>query len=332
MMDCCERHSTFGIGVPSSCEDIMLQISPSFPDSDKMAFVLSLTCLSDNVHGTTLKCVVKFATGHPYPNATVSSLQEKLKSYIYNLQRGKLVYQSVVHDLSKNKSQLIDLNRAHKLWPQQAETMLKDNIKLLFEEEIKARTNIQHTCACCSMHYTCQTFSCVPISDLDLGVLETPEDWEHVWNDRQCDGALASLLLDKSGVFVNANESCELTLCNNCHCALQKPHMPKFALANYLSPGTIPDILRDLTPVEESMVTLCCGRCIMVQLKTMHGGLDSQCAFCGHMIFHLQNPGNLAMKLPPSIEDILAPICILFVGAMKLLMKWIQEHAKLLVV
>ncbi|KAK2462432.1 hypothetical protein APHAL10511_005566 [Amanita phalloides] len=36
--------------------------------------------------------------------------------------------------------------------------------------------------------------------------------------------------------------------------------------------------------------------------------------------------------LPPSIEDILAPICVLFIGASCPTMNWIRDHAKPLIV
>ncbi|KAF8317808.1 hypothetical protein F5887DRAFT_906295 [Amanita rubescens] len=83
------------------------------------------------------------------------------------------------------------------------------------------------------------------------------------------------------------------------------------------------------------MIALCRARCIMVQLKTMHGGGNSgnaQCAYRGHTIFHQQDIGQLATILPPSIEDILAPICVLFIGSHKPSLDWIRRHAKPFVV
>lgn len=64
--DCCPhglsvsgagRHSAMPVGIPSFCEDIVMQIRPSFPDADTMAFVLSLACLSFDVHSLRLPLV-----------------------------------------------------------------------------------------------------------------------------------------------------------------------------------------------------------------------------------------------------------------------------------
>ncbi|KAF8344829.1 hypothetical protein F5887DRAFT_839825, partial [Amanita rubescens] len=83
------------------------------------------------------------------------------------------------------------------------------------------------------------------------------------------------------------------------------------------------------------MIALCRARCIMVQLKTMRGGnsgQNAQRAYRGHTIFHQQDVGQFATLLPPSIEDILTPICVLFIGAHKPSLDWIRQHAKPLVV
>lgn len=224
------------------------------------------------------------------------------------------------------------MNHAANLWPPHVEQNLQDRIKVLFEEQIIANSTFSNTCTSCSVHYSLGSSCHVPLCELDLAILERPDEWAHVHTDRAVNGPLANLLLDNSGVFHVANDSIKLSLCKDCFCTLQAPQMPKFALANFLCPGSVLDVLRDLTTVEESMVALCQARCIMVQLKAMHGGFNAQRAFWGHTIFHLQSPSGLTTKLPPSINEILAPTCVLFVGTTKPSMKWIHEHAKPLVV
>ncbi|KAF8310444.1 hypothetical protein F5887DRAFT_910819 [Amanita rubescens] len=83
------------------------------------------------------------------------------------------------------------------------------------------------------------------------------------------------------------------------------------------------------------MIALCRARCIMVQLKTLRGAdnvQNAQRAYRGHTIFHQQDVSQFATMLPPSIEDILAPICVLFIGSRKPSLEWIRQHAKPLVV
>jgi hypothetical protein len=327
----CEQGLPSSVPIPTFCYDVQLQIRPSLPDVDLMAFVLSLACLGLNVHGTTLKCILEFATSVSQ-DGSGPSRRQRLKSYIYCLRKGKSVYQTVLWGLFKNHSQFTELYCAANLWPPPADLALNECIKLMFEEWIKSDSTLHQTCASCLVHYTSRSFTRVSTSDVDLGVLEMPDEWADVHRDSPCDGPFTNILLDKRGTFIRAGASPELILCHDCHCALQRPRMPKFALANYLYPGAVPHILRDLTPVEESMVALCQARCIMVQLKSMRGGFNVQPAYRGHTIFHLQSPSNLATKLPPSIDDILAPICVLFVGATKPSMKWIRENGKPLVV
>ena len=338
-MDCCSAEfschdpcSSFIGDGPSFCEDVGMQIRPSLPDADRTAFLLSLACLDPDVHASTLRFILDITTGHSYPDGSVFLLRDVLRAHIYSLRMGKSVYQSVLRGLLKNNRRITELNRAANLWPHLAEQTLQDKVKVLFEEQIIANSTFSLTCTSCSIHYTSRAFSRVPLCELDLAILEIPDGWAHVRTDSAPDGPLANLLLNNKGVFHGANDAIELSLCKDCHCALEKPRMPKFALANFLCPGSVPDVLRDLTAVEESMVALCRARCIMVQLKAMCGSFNAQRAFRGHTIFHLQNPSNIATKLPPSIDEILAPISVLFVGATKPSMKWIRAHLKPLVV
>ena len=103
-------------------------------------------------------------------------------------------------------------------------------------------------------------------------------------------------------------------------------------MANYLYFGDVPDVLRDLSVVEENMIALCRARCILVQLRTMRGGANSQRAYRGHTIFHQQDTTKVFSLVPPDIEDILSPICVLFIGSTRPSVKWIRENAKPLVV
>ena len=71
----------------------------------------------------------------------------------------------------------------------------------------------------------------------------------------------------------------------------------------------------------------------MVQLKSIRGGEQcSQRAFRGHTIFHQQYVGKITTLLPPSIEEVLLHICVLFIGPKKLQDDWIRQHAKPLLV
>ncbi|KAF8236101.1 hypothetical protein L208DRAFT_1253148 [Tricholoma matsutake] len=50
----------------------------------------------------------------------------------------------------------------------------------------------------------------------------------------------------------------ELNLCNSCLSMLQRQKTPALALANHSFLGPMPPELKDLTSIEESMITLLC--------------------------------------------------------------------------
>ncbi|KAI9059611.1 hypothetical protein FKP32DRAFT_1614095 [Trametes sanguinea] len=52
----------------------------------------------------------------------------------------------------------------------------------------------------------------------------------------------------------------------------------------------------------------------------------------GHIIIHPQRPERLDAVLPPSVSDIVTPICVIFVGAKPPTVQWLQENAQPLVV
>ncbi|KIK59521.1 hypothetical protein GYMLUDRAFT_109655, partial [Collybiopsis luxurians FD-317 M1] len=54
----------------------------------------------------------------------------------------------------------------------------------------------------------------------------------------------------------------------------------------------------------------------------------SQRGFKGNVIIFPQQPGLIASLLPPSIDELISPICVMFVGSTKPTPEWICNHAK----
>ncbi|KAG1808504.1 hypothetical protein EV424DRAFT_1271787, partial [Suillus variegatus] len=52
----------------------------------------------------------------------------------------------------------------------------------------------------------------------------------------------------------------------------------------------------------------------------------------GNVIIFPQRPSKVLETLPPSIEDVLTPICVLFVGSSPPTIDWLRKHAKPLIV
>ncbi|KAG1871658.1 hypothetical protein F4604DRAFT_1881096 [Suillus subluteus] len=52
----------------------------------------------------------------------------------------------------------------------------------------------------------------------------------------------------------------------------------------------------------------------------------------GHLIVYPQNPSHLIDILPPPMEDVLTPICVLFMGSSPPTHEWLKRHAMPLIV
>ncbi|KAI9065777.1 hypothetical protein FKP32DRAFT_1567163, partial [Trametes sanguinea] len=102
--------------------------------------------------------------------------------------------------------------------------------------------------------------------------------------------------------------------------------------------GPVPPALRDLTFIEEQIIALSRAKTCIVHLRT-DGETDdapvlasNQRGLKGHVIIHPQRPEKLARVLPPSIGDIITPICVIFVGLERPSREWLEKKAKPLVV
>ncbi|KAJ7865848.1 hypothetical protein B0H13DRAFT_1636891, partial [Mycena leptocephala] len=143
------------------------------------------------------------------------------------------------------------------------------------------------------------------------------------------EGPLRDLLLDPDGVsFSNDGDSPVLSLCKSCHSYLKRKKMPALSLANRTFLGAVPSELKDLTVIEEAMIARCRSKCWILQLKA-----DNDDVVLQRTHYHLpQQPSKVADVLPPSIEEITAPVCVLFVGSSAPTAEWLREHAKPLAV
>ncbi|KAK0186282.1 hypothetical protein F5146DRAFT_936137 [Armillaria mellea] len=83
------------------------------------------------------------------------------------------------------------------------------------------------------------------------------------------------------------------------------------------------------------MIALCQAKCMILQLKEEDGAINlptTQHGLKGNVIIYPQRPSDIMSMLPPSLEEITSPICILFVGLQAPSQDWLRNHAKLLAV
>ncbi len=224
-------------------------------------------------------------------------------------------------------------------WPTVIPQTLKDKIAANFRSEI-SREHLQ-TSICCSCSTSLFTQDCITAakSDLNLSCLQHPDmrlsgnlpHLTHFLNDNLHVPSLTEgLLLDRRGI---KDET--LSLCNDCRVFIRKGKTPPLSLANHLLLGDIPAELRDLTAVEESMIARCRAKACIVHLKADDDGAilpNSQRGMRGHIVIYPQKPENLLNVLPPSIENVCTPICVVFIGSQRPTEEWLRHHAKPLIV
>ncbi|KAJ7110809.1 hypothetical protein C8R43DRAFT_821853, partial [Mycena crocata] len=88
------------------------------------------------------------------------------------------------------------------------------------------------------------------------------------------------------------------------------------------------------------MIALCRAKCWIVQLREDRSKPEAalpsipvlQRGVVGHIIVYPQRPSVIAKSLPPSLEDITTPICVIFVGAHPPTPEWLKTKALPLIV
>jgi len=130
-------------------------------------------------------------------------------------------------------------------------------------------------------------------------------------------------------------------LCGGCHSHLIRGRTPPLSLANMMFIGEQPPELKGLRLMEESMIALSRGMCSIVQLRERSTDIghastfntpNIQKGFRGHVIVFPQHPQVVADVLPPSIDEITSPMCVVFVGDKPPTREWLIEKAKPLAV
>ncbi|KAJ6582162.1 hypothetical protein B0H19DRAFT_1207673 [Mycena capillaripes] len=83
------------------------------------------------------------------------------------------------------------------------------------------------------------------------------------------------------------------------------------------------------------MIALCRAKCWMIQLREDDYDTTipiTQRGVCSHIIVYPQRPSAIARTLPPFLEDILTPVCVVFLGSKPPAAEWLKTKATPLVV
>jgi hypothetical protein len=146
-------------------------------------------------------------------------------------------------------------------WPSIVPQTLKDKIAQNFRAEISAERLSTFVCCSCSSSILVRQRIVVNNDKVNLACLRHPHtclsgmppDLSHFTNANLDERwMLQGILLDRRGV---ENET--LLFCKECHSYINKGKTPPLSLANHLLLGDVPAELRDLTPLEESVIARC---------------------------------------------------------------------------
>ncbi|KAG0693547.1 hypothetical protein DFH29DRAFT_784184, partial [Suillus ampliporus] len=83
------------------------------------------------------------------------------------------------------------------------------------------------------------------------------------------------------------------------------------------------------------MIACCRSKCWVIHLKEENQNLHlphSQRGVKGHVIVYPQEASAVANVLPPSMDEIMTPICVLFVGSSPPSAEWLRTKARPLIV
>jgi hypothetical protein len=323
------------------CEHIQAEVRSNSNDSSNVQ-VQILQAAMKSLHKKALMTVLHAQGIHFTSSMTLAQLRRLLKLHIRMLSTGK---ETVIDDehLKQLRSQ----------WPQPVGQRLKDTLGQLFQKETCSDTLCIKTCACCAESIPQASVNLRSLTEINLNLFTKPgsyseddictssdddSDMDSCGNDFEApypfvDGPLKNLLVDPGGVHHDDAGEISLFLCQPCLSYLDEDKVPRLALANNLFLGPVPPELKGLTAIEESMISLCRSKCWIMQLKEDKSDPDvvlphAQKGMRGHVIIYPQKPESVAKLLPPSIEDIVTPVCVLFIGSKPPTAAWLKDKAK----
>jgi hypothetical protein len=148
------------------------------------------------------------------------------------------------------------------------------------------------------------------------------------------DGNFEGILFDPDGIGSDDDGDTVLLTCKTCSSSLKRGKVPRLSIANYNYLGPVPPELQELTVIEEAMIARWRAKCWIIQLKEEddYSTPITQRGVRGHVIVYPQRPSEIAKVLPPSIDDVMTPICVIFVGSNPPTSEWLKKKAKPLTV
>lgn len=274
--------------------------------------------------------------------ASLSKLRKVLHCHARTLQKGKHVpvrsaHQEECHG-TKDVVREARLNGTCNRWLQVIPQSLKAKISQMFQEETSSDALREKMCASCAESVPADKCEVLPTNSLNLELLKRPddgvseveaEDVNFCYTNPDCvslefhsfDGIDKGVMLEPASVLsTDDEEEVYLQICRHCSCSLAQNKLPQFVIANQMFLGNCPLELQNLMFIEESIISLCRAKLYLIQLRADKANDDivppnMQRGLCGHVIVYPQSPQTVTKKLLPKINNIITPVCVLFIGS-----------------
>jgi len=310
-------------------------------NGDLEAYILKAAAKHGNLSKKTLRRVLKSKNIEFDCEDNVGELRRHLRAYNATVRKGKKsewTHNQRVEQESEHQRRLDEIREE---WPQPVSMKLKEDCVRDFRAATSSESLRQFTCACCAESINVSDRKVRRLQEINL---ELMRDRTARVFDESCippeppftNGPLAGLMIDPSGVISENPESeISLQLCVGCDSSLQKGKLPRLAIANLNVLGPVPPEMKDMTMVEEMFVARCRAKYCIVKLqdhRTNTSLPSSQRGIKGNIIVYPQRAEGLANVLPPPVDDVVHPICVIFVGPTMPSKSWLKDKAYPLVV
>lgn len=341
-------------GVGNGCANVRVEFVDQSKHTDLRLYVLSSLKRPGAISINSMRRVLA-ANGVEYERSeTLAALRRRLKVLIRDLRRGKRCERDVEQRAREVENDAERLRSIRENWPQRLSSEMKEKLLEAFRQETSSESVKQFTCACCAARYPSIRRRDRALTDINIDLLK--RSGSTYWSARQdpvtedqnmesaravatqafpmpMQGILPDVFLHPDGVYndcVNGIDTMMVSLCKKCCSTLDRNKLPALSLANGTYLGDVPPELKDLTPVEESMIALCRTKCWILQLKEAdsHSTLPGvQRGVRGHIIIHPQHPEKTETTLPLTLDEAAKPICVVFVGSKSPTKEWLKEKA-----
>ena len=308
--------------------------------SDLETHILRFASEKGNVGKKTLKRILTCKRVKFSEDDAINHLRKLLRSYVTQLRKDKRSeFSRNLHtqEQREHDEKLEDIRRN---WPQPASMELKEECIRNFRRATSSKSLRQFTCACCAENANTSERKVFPIQDINLDLMCNRTD--RVFDTSYLtppsppftDGPLANILVDPAGVIC-IDDDLSFQLCHRCASSLSRNKLPRLAIANFNVLGHVPPEMKAMTMVEEMLIARCRAKQCVVKLQDHRTDISlpsSQRGFKGHVIVYPQKVEQLSNVLPPPIDDVIHPICIMFIGPSLPSQTWLKNKAYPLVV